>query len=143
MYMYILVPLPQYRIFLSSGLQWLGVSGPVVRKMGNRRVSVSTMAILKEPLLNTHFDDSFKVYTCVYIHVHVHVYMYMCTCTCVYIVQCTCTCTYYYIILCRFYVTCDIAVLSIVWGSTVNEATCTTFVHVYIQYMYIHVHFVT
>lgn len=49
----------QYRIFLASALQWLGLCGSVVRKMGNRRVSVSTMAILKEPLLNTHFDDSF------------------------------------------------------------------------------------
>lgn len=52
----------QYRIFLSSGLQWLGLCGSVVRRMGNKRVSVSTMAILKEPLLNTHFDDSFDVY---------------------------------------------------------------------------------
>ncbi|CAI8025413.1 Diacylglycerol lipase-alpha, partial [Geodia barretti] len=54
---------PKYRIFLSSGLQWLGLCGSVVRKIGNRRVSVSTMAILKEPLLNTHFDcDSFEVH---------------------------------------------------------------------------------
>ena len=52
----------QYRIFLASALQWLGLSGPLVRRIGNRRVSVSTMAILKEPLLNTHFDDSFEVY---------------------------------------------------------------------------------
>lgn len=48
----------QYRIFLDSFFQWLRICRPFLRK--SRKISVTEMAIQREPLLNMDYSANFE-----------------------------------------------------------------------------------